>query len=192
MRSTTVREELVVALFEDAADIVKRLEALAPVMADTRYSLAEAARDLAAQVKPFKDEMHQIAANEQYKVIHYVRDQVEQTSRAVQEIEAEALKQAGRAVLKEEVGTNLRQLVASLQVIVKGTKRRDTVLTHVTTALVSAACTAGLLMYLLPRDVTAQSGGNVQEASSVEFPAPAQQASQPGPPPKPERARVRK
>jgi len=36
MRSTTVREELVVALFEDAADIVKRLEALAPVMADSR------------------------------------------------------------------------------------------------------------------------------------------------------------
>lgn len=179
MRSTTVREELLVALFEDAADIVKRLEALAPVMADTRYSLAEAARDLAAQVKPFKDEMHQIAANEQYKAIHYVRDQVEQTSRAVQKIEAEALKQAGRAVLKEEVGTTLRQLIASLQVNVKGTKRRETVLTHLTTAVVSAACTAGLLIYLLPRDVTAQSGGGVQEASSVEFPAPAQQASRP-------------
>ena len=179
MKSTTVREELVVALFEDAADIVKRLEVLAPVMADTRYSLAEAARDLAAQVKPFKTEMHRIAADEQYKAIHYVRDQVEQTSRAVQEIEAEALKEAGRAVLQEEVGTNLRHLVASLQVIVKGAKRRETVLTHVATAVVSAACTTSLLLYLLPRDVTAHSGGSVQEASSVESPAPVQPAPQP-------------
>ncbi len=191
MRSTTVREELVVALFEDAADIVKRLEALAPVMADTRYGLAEAARDLAAQVEPFQTEMHRIAADEQYKAIHYVRDQVEKTSRAVQEIEAEALKQAGRAVLKEEVGTTLQQLVASLQVIVKGAKQRETVLTHLATGVVSAACTASLLLYLLPRDVTAQSAVSAK-ASSVESPAPAPPAAQPDLPSRPEQARARK
>lgn len=152
MKSTTLREEMVVSLFEDAADIVKRLEALAPVMADTRDGLAEATRDLAAQVRPFKDQMHQVASEEQYRALHYVREQVEQTSVVARELQTQALKEAGRAVLKEEVGTTVRQLIGSLQEIVKRSQRRETLMMHVVTALVSVAATTGLLMYLLPRN----------------------------------------
>lgn len=152
MKSTTLREEMVVSLFDDAADIVKRLEALAPVMADTRHGLAEATRDLAAQVEPFKSQMHQIASKEQYRALHYVREQVEQTCSIARELQTEALKEAGRAVLKEEVGATLRQLIGSLQEIVKRGTRREALLMHVITALVSVAATTGLLMYLLPRN----------------------------------------
>ncbi len=52
--------------------------------------------------------------------------------------------------MKEEVGTTLHHLIASLQEIVKGVKRREALLMHVTTAVVSSASTAGLLMYFLP------------------------------------------
>lgn len=179
MKSTTVREELVVALFEDAADIVTRLEALAPVMADTRFSLAEAARELAAQLKPFQDQMRQIAASEQYKAIHYVRQQVEQTSRVAQEVQTEALTKAGQAVLKDEVGATLQKLIASLQHIVRGVKRREAVLTHITTAVVAAASTAVLLMYVLPGEMPTQSAVSSKAVASVEAPAPVQPASRP-------------
>ena len=151
MKSTTIREELVVALFDDAADIVKRLETLAPLMANTRHGLAEATKGLAAQVRPFRDQMQQIAAAEQYKAIHYVREQVEGTSRVAQELQIKALKEAGRAVLKEEVGTTLQKLIESIQEIVKQTGRRETFRIRLTTVVVSASITASLMLYLLPK-----------------------------------------
>src|SRR6187200_1318241 len=101
MRATTVREELIVALFDDAADLIKRLEALGPVMDDTQFHLAEAARDLAARTRDFQAHMRGIATTEQYRAVHYVREQVEQTSRFWQEQQVALLKEAGRAILKE-------------------------------------------------------------------------------------------
>ena len=190
MKSTTVREELVVALFDDAADIVKRLEALAPVMNDTRFALAGAARDLAAQVKPFEDQMHQIAAEEQYRALHYVRDQVEQTSRFCRDQQIQALKDAGRAVLKEELGTTMHDLITSLREIVEGSKRRETLRIQVTTAVASAALTACLLVFLLPSAPTTAGGGSPRVATSVESPSPVP-AAVPAAPPL-ERTRARK
>jgi hypothetical protein len=189
MKSTTVREELVVAMFDDAADIVKRLELLAPLMDDARSSLAFAAQDLAAQAKPFKDRMHQIAADEQYRARHYVREHVEQTSRVCQEQQAEALKNAGRAVLKEEVGTTLHELVASLRDIVKGSKQRETLLIHVTIALVSIAGTAGLLLSLLPIGSAGERDVSPNGKASVESPSPVPAAAPAVPPPVRARAR---
>lgn len=151
MKSTEIREEMVVALFGEAADLLKRLETLEPVMDEARRGLAKAARDLAAQIEPLRARMHTVAADEQYKAVHYVREQVEQTSLFCREQQVMALKDAGRAVLKEEVGKTLQQLIAPLHEIVMRVNRRNSWLTHVTAAVVSAASTACLLMYLLPR-----------------------------------------
>ena len=95
--------------------------------------------------------MHQIAADEQSAAIRYIREQVDNTATHYRRLEIEALQAAGRPVLNDEVGKTLQKVVASLQDLVVETKRREVLRTQVMTAVVSAASTAGLLLYFLPR-----------------------------------------
>ena len=179
MRATTVREELIVALFDDAADLIKRLEALGPVMDDTQFHLAEAARDLAARTEHFHAHMRGVASSEQYRAVHYVREQVEQTARFWQEQQVALLKEAGRAILKEEVGTSLQQVLSSLERTSTRLKRRETVLLHVTNTLVSVATTVWVLAFLFPTGSTA-TAASVTPRASAESPSPATATSPPG------------
>jgi len=179
MRATTVREELIVALFDDAADLIKRLEALGPVMDDTQFGVAEAARELAARTKDFQAHMRGIAATEQYRAVHYVREQVEQTSRFWQEQQVALLKEAGRAILKEEVGTSLQQVLSSLERTSTRLKRREAVLMHVTNTVVSVAATVCVLAFLFPAGGIA-TPASVTPRASAESPSPATATSPPG------------
>jgi hypothetical protein len=150
-RLATAREELIAIAVGDQAVLLDRLEALIPLLNETRSSLVDAARELVAKVQPLRSAMHQIAADEQSAAIRYIREQVENTAIHYRRLEIEALQAAGRAVLKDEVGKTLQKAVASLQDLVVETKRREVLRTHVMTAVVSAASTAGLLMYFFPR-----------------------------------------
>jgi len=150
-RLTTAREELIAIALGDLTQILDRLEAVTPLMNEARCDLADAARNLAAKVEPFRSEMRQVASAEQYRAVHYVRDQVEQTSAFRREQQTKALEATGRKVLREEIGNTLQHLIDSLQAVIRGAKRRETVRMHVTTAVISAASTACLLLHFLPR-----------------------------------------
>ena len=192
MKATTVREELIVALFGDAADLITRLEALAPVMNDTRLGMAKAAKELAAQAEHFHGHMHGIASTEQYRAVHYMREHTEHTAHFWQQKQLGLLKEAGRSVLKEEVRSTLNQLLSSLDQLISSLertstrlKRRDSVLLHVANTAVSVAATACVAAFLVTR-LSAETAASSRPAASVESPCPAPAVAPP------ERARVRK
>jgi hypothetical protein len=149
-RLATAREELIAVAVGDLAVVLDRLEALTPLVNQARSGLVDAARELGAKVEPFKHAMHQVAADEQYAALHYMREHVGNTISCYREGEIYALKTAGRQVLEEEVGKSLKKLIASLQDLVFEAKRKEVLRTHVITALASSAITSGLL-YLLQK-----------------------------------------
>lgn len=151
-RPSTAREALIAELIGDVADLLTRIEALSSTMEQSREALTEAVDGVIASVGPLRAQVDALCERAKAKAVeHIVRRTHEAAVQSLRRHE-EATTQAARAVLSQEIAPALQRLIVSLEHAVQRTHRTYAVwLAHAATAILSAACSAVLVLQLLGR-----------------------------------------
>ena len=148
-RSTTAREALIAEAIGDVANLLDRVEALAPAMNSSHRKLADAAIKLGACVEPFKAHIAEAMARTQNAAVEHIRRRTGEIAAESLRQQTQAMEEAARAIVAKEIGPPLRQLASALQVLVERTRRPqwETWATYAATGCVSA--TAAVWITLL-------------------------------------------
>ena len=146
-RSTTARE----ALIGDIAELLDRAEALIPAMADSREKLADAANQLAAYVEPFKTHMVGVAGEAGKAAVEHIYRRTNEIAAESLRTQTQAMNEAARTIIDKEIGPPLRQLAASLHVLIERTRRPqwETWATYAATGTVSATLALSIAVFFL-------------------------------------------
>ena len=151
-RSSTAREALIAELIGDLAALIERVDRLTPAVDEARLKMTAAAQDLAAGVAPFKAHMVGIAAQTQKTSVQYILSHTNEVAAKLLEVQIQAMTTSARAIVDKEVGPPLRQLARNLEQLVANTHRPwDVWVSHAATAIVSAICSAMLVLYVVSR-----------------------------------------
>jgi uncharacterized protein (DUF885 family) len=151
-RSSTAREALIAELIGDLAELIERVDRLTPAIDEARIRMTTAAQNLAAGVAPFKAHMVDIAAQTQKTSVQYILSRTTETAAKLLEVQTQAMTTSARAIVDKEVGPPLRQLATNLEQLVARTRRPwDVWALHAATAMVSAICSAMLVLYVVYR-----------------------------------------
>jgi ABC-type transporter Mla subunit MlaD len=151
-RSSTAREALVAELIGDLATLIERVDTLTPAIDDARLKMTTAAHELAAGVAPFRAHMVDIAAQTQKTSVQYILSRTNETAAKLLEVQTQAMTTSARAIVDKEVGPPLRELATNLEQLVASTHRPwDVWALHAATAMVSAICSAMLVLYVVYR-----------------------------------------
>jgi len=151
-RSSTAREALIAELIGDLAELIERVDRLTPAIDEARLKMTTAAQSLAAGVAPFKAHMVDIAAQTQKTSVQYILSRTNETAAKLLEVQSQAMTTSARAIVDKEVGPPLRQLASNLEQLVASTHRPlEAWALHAATAIVSAICSAMLVLYVVYR-----------------------------------------
>ena len=146
---STAREALIAELLGDVAQLLERLDALAPAMADAHRSLLNAMERLTGQVHDFETRMTMITHNAKVQAVnHIVRRTAEVAGRSA-DAQQKAMEEAARALFNVQVEPALQRLAQSLRDLLERTERPWVLwATHVATALTASSITWLLVAWL--------------------------------------------
>lgn len=139
---TTAREALIVEALGEAATLIRQVEALAPVLDESRQALADAHSGLALQLTVF--DAHVTALTEKAKVaaVKHILARTDETARRSIELQGRAMADAARVAFGGELGATLQRLHSALQPLLERPDQRwERWLTHVAAAATSSAIT---------------------------------------------------
>ena len=143
MPPNTTREVLIVEALGEAARLIRQVEALAPVLDESRQALADAHSGLVGQLAAF--EAHVLALTEKSKVVavKHILARTEEAARQSAELHSRAMADAARVAFGAEIGAALQRLKSLHERL---ERRWEPWLTHAATA---ATASAGTLMLTL-------------------------------------------
>jgi len=148
----TAREALLAELIGDVAQLLDRVDTLMPAMDGSRQKLTEAARTVASAIQPFEAHIYTTANKAAGSAVEHIVRRTNEVAADSLEKQTRSMRDAARAIFRDEVGVALRQLEAAVKPIVDKAKRPwDTWLTHAAAALIGGASSAAVVIYLLPR-----------------------------------------
>ena len=148
-RPSTAREALIAEAIGEVAQLLDRVEALAPAMDEARKSLVQASAELAGQVVALENRIATITQNAKAKTVEHMVRRTDEVARQSLEVQTRAMAEAARAIFNAEVEPTLRRLVMPLQRVAQGVDRRwDRWLMHAATAVAASAATWALAAYL--------------------------------------------
>jgi uncharacterized protein (DUF885 family) len=151
-RPATAREALIAELIGDVANLLTRVESFTSTMDQAREAMAEAADGVVASVEPFRAQIDAISERAKVKAVEHIARHTHEMARQLQARQREAMAQAAQAILSKEIAPALQRLIVSLERTVQRSNRAYEVwLTHAATAVLSAACSAVLLLQLIGR-----------------------------------------
>ena len=148
MPPNTTREVLIVEALGEAARLIRQVEALAPVLDESRQALADAHSGLVGQLAAF--EAHVLALTEKSKVVavKHILARTEEAARQSAELHSRAMADAARVAFGAEIGAALQRLKSLHERL---EQHWEPWLTHAATAVTASAGTLMLTLTLWAR-----------------------------------------
>jgi hypothetical protein len=153
--TSSAREALIAEALGEMAELLDRLEAVAPALDASRLALINASTELAGQVTAFESRMAGVTENAKTQAVKHIARRTDELARGTLDAQKQAMEEAARMLFRTEVGPALQRVAAPLQHLAdlahRGARPWDSWLTHAATAAVSAALTWMLGSHLLTR-----------------------------------------
>jgi len=152
-RSSSAREALVAELMGDMAQLLDRIDTLAPAIDNARLEMTAAVHELAASVGPFRAHMGEIAEQTKRTSVQNIQSYTKYAAAMLLEAQTKAMTDSARAMFDTEVGPPLRRLAWELEQLAKHVRRPwwEDWITFGATAMVSAIWSAMLVLYIVHR-----------------------------------------
>lgn len=139
---STTREALIAEALDDAAKLLRQVEALAPALDQSRQALADAHSGLAAQLAAFEAQVTSLTERAKVQAVRHVLARTDEAARRSIELQTRALADAARVALGAELGAALQRLQTAAQPRTEPPRQRwELWLTHAAAAAVAAAAT---------------------------------------------------
>ena len=149
---TTAREALIVEALGEAAKLIRQVEALAPVLDESRQALADAHSGLADQLTAFEAQVSALTEKAKVQVVKHILARIDEAARRSIELQGRAMADAARVAFGAELGVMLQRLQSALQALIERPERRwERWLTHAAAAATASAATWALALHLLHR-----------------------------------------
>jgi hypothetical protein len=139
---STTREALIAEALDDAAKLLRQVEALAPVLDQSRQALADAHSGLAGQLAAFEAQVISLTERAKVQAVAHVLARTDDATRRSIELQTRAMADAARVALGAELGATLQRLQAAAQPRADAPRRRwEPWLTHAAAAATASALT---------------------------------------------------
>jgi hypothetical protein len=149
---TTLREALIAEALGEAAKLIRQVEALAPVLDESRQALADAHSGLAGQLNAFEVQVTNLAEKAKVQVVKHILARADEAARRSIEMQGRAMADAARVAFGAELGATLQRLQSAIQPLVDRQGRRwEQWLTHAAAAVTASAVTWTLAYMLWAR-----------------------------------------
>ncbi len=151
----SAREALFVESLGEMAALVNRVEALMPLLQDTRQSLIEANTQLSRQLSAFEDRTNAVAEHVKVVAVKHIAQRTDEMTRRSIIIQVQEIQEAARAALGTQIRPTLQELIAPLQRLAHLANQREHPwerwqrwAEHVATAAIASFVTLGLAAWL--------------------------------------------
>ncbi len=153
----TAREAFFLEALGDMANLINRLEAIAPAMDASQRALVQASakfsRQAAEQGAAFDGHIVQFTAKVKEHAVKHIAQRADEVTQRTLGLQVQAMEEAARTLFLKEVGPELRQLCAPLErlyaMVQENSNPWNAWLTHAATAtfasLTTWAVTSGVL-----------------------------------------------
>ena len=146
---TTAREALIVEALGEAAKLIRKVEALAPVLVETCRALQQANANLRDTLAGFEGRMAAITENAKTRTVQHLAVRIEEGAKRSIESQSRAMADAARVAFAAELGATMQRLKSALQPLIERQERYwESWLTHLTVATTASAVTWGLVLWL--------------------------------------------
>ena len=148
---TTAREALIVEALGEAATLIRQVEALAPVLEESRQALADAHSGLADQLAAFAAQITALTEKAKVQTVKHILARTDEAARRSVELQGRAMADAARVAFGAELGATLQRLQSALQPPIAPERRWEQWLTHAAAAATASAVTWMLAVILWAR-----------------------------------------
>ena len=148
---STTREALIVEALGEAAKLIRQVEALVPVLDQSRQALADAHSGLGAQLAAFESQVEALTEKAKVQAVKHILARTDEAARRSVESQARAMADAARVAFGAQLGM-LQRLESSVQqsAMCRGRGWLPW-LTHAATAATAAAATWVLALIVWAR-----------------------------------------
>jgi hypothetical protein len=145
----TTREALIVEALGEAAKLIRQVEALAPVLDESRQTLAEVHSGLAGQLAAFEAQVLALTEKAKVQAVKHILARTDEAARRLVELQARAMADAARVAFGAELGATLQRVQSALRPLYEQPQRRwECWLTHAAAAATASGATLVLTAYL--------------------------------------------
>jgi len=149
---STTRKALIAEALDDAAKLLRQVEALAPALDQSRQALADVHSGLAGQLAAFETQVTALTEKAKVQAVKHILARTDEAARRSVELQARAMADAARVALGAELGATLQRLQSAAQRQAEPQRRRwERWLTHVAAAATASAVTWTVAVMLWAR-----------------------------------------
>lgn len=146
---STTREALIVEALGEAAKLIRQVEALAPVLDQSRQALADSHNGLADQLTAFEAQIAALTEKAKVQAVKHILARTDEAARRSVDSQARAMAEAARVAFGAELGATMQRLQSALQPLTERPERRwERWLTHAAAAATASAFTWTLAVFL--------------------------------------------
>jgi hypothetical protein len=145
---STTREALIVEALDEAAKLIRQVEALAPALDESRQALADAHSALAAQLAAFEREVAGLTEKAKVQAVKQILARSDEAAKRSIELQSRAMADAARVAFGSDLGAALQRLQALHE---RSGRRWEPWLTHAAAAATASAATWTLAVTLWGR-----------------------------------------
>ncbi len=122
---STAREMVLLEALGDVAALVERVEALLPAMEESRIALIDSRDQLYRQLSAFEGRLMALTENAKMVTVKHIADVTNDRTRVSLKVHAQAIEEAARSALGQEIRPTLQSLIAPLQQLATLSQRRE-------------------------------------------------------------------
>lgn len=145
---STTREALIVEALDEAAKLIRQVEALAPALDESRQALADAHSALAVQLAAFEREVAGLTEKAKVQAVKHILARSDEAAKRSIELQSRAMADAARVAFGADLGAALQRLQSLHE---RPRRRWEPWLTHAAAAATASAATWTLAVTLWGR-----------------------------------------
>ena len=145
---STTREALIVEALDEAAKLIRQVEALAPALDESRQALADAHSALAVQLAAFEREVAGLTEKAKVQAVKHILARSDEAAKRSIELQSRAMADAARVAFGSDLGAALKRLQSLHE---RPGRRWEPWLTHAAAAATASAATWTLAVTLWGR-----------------------------------------
>ena len=146
---TKVREALIAETLGEAGKLIRKVEALAPMLDASRQALLQADDGLRNALAAFEGRMAAITENAKTRTVQHLALRADEATRRSIELQSRAMADAARVAFGAELGATLQRLQSTLQPLIERSQRPwEGWLTHLAAVAAASAATWFLMLHL--------------------------------------------
>jgi hypothetical protein len=145
---STAREALIVDALDEAAKLIRQVEALVPALDQSRQGLADAHSALAGQLAAFEREVAALTEKAKVQAVKHILARTDEAAKRSIELQGQAMADAARVAFGADLGAALQRLQSLHE---RSGRRWEPWLTHAAAAATASAATWTLAVMLWVR-----------------------------------------